>query len=219
MSKRRVAVLISGSGSNLQALIDAAAATDYPAEIALVLSNDAGAFGLERARRADIPTAVIDHRDYPNREVYDTMLQAALAEHRIELVCLAGFMRILTADFTASWHGQMLNIHPSLLPSYRGLHTHARVLADGVRISGCSVHFVVPELDAGPLVVQAAVPVYPHDSEAALAARVLEQEHIIYPRALRWLAEGSIRLSQSGRVDFHHLSPHDGVLINPQGVQ
>lgn len=219
MRKPRVAVFISGSGSNLQALIDAAATPDYPAQVALVLSNNADAFGLERARRAGIPTTVIDHRDYDTREVYDTMLQAALAEHRIDLICLAGFMRILTAGFVQSWRGSILNIHPSLLPSYRGLHTHARALADGVRIAGCSVHFVVPELDAGPLVIQAAVPVFPHDSEATLAARVLQQEHVIYPRALRWLAEGSIRLTESGRVDFRYLTRHDGVLINPQGTE
>lgn len=214
-NKQRTAVLISGSGSNLQALIDAAAAPDFPAEIVCVLSNKAEVYGLERARKAGIATECVSHKQFPSREEYDAALHAFLEKHRIDLVCLAGFMRILSPGFVGKWHGRMLNIHPSLLPSYRGLHTHAAALADGVRIAGCTVHFVVPELDAGPIVIQAAVPVLRNDDEAALAARVLEQEHKIYPQALRWLAEGNIRLDGTGRVEYTRITQNNTVLINP----
>lgn len=213
--RKRTAVLISGSGSNLQALIDAAAKPDYPARIHLVISNKPDAYGLERAKKAGIPTAILDHRGYSTREDYDAALHALLQKHETEIVCLAGFMRILTAGFTAEWQGRMLNIHPSLLPSYRGLHTHARALADGVRIHGCTVHFVVPELDAGPIIAQAAVPVLATDTEDSLAARVLEKEHIIYPNALRWLADGSMRLGGTGRVEHRHAATGGNALINP----
>lgn len=187
MNKKRVAVLVSGSGSNLQALIDAATAPDYPAAIHLVISNNADAYGLERARKAGIATCVLNHRDYPNREAYDTALHQALVESKTDIVCLAGFMRILTADFVARWEGCMLNIHPSLLPAYRGLHTHARAIADGAKTAGCTVHLVVPELDAGPILAQAEVPVLADDTPDTLAARVLKEEHRIYPAALKAL--------------------------------
>ncbi|MCH2547397.1 MAG: phosphoribosylglycinamide formyltransferase [Alphaproteobacteria bacterium] len=185
MSKKRVAVLISGSGSNLQALIDAASHADYPAEIAVVISNTDDAYGLERARQADIRTEVLRHNSYPTREAYDAALHEILLNYNTEVVCLAGFMRILSAAFVEKWSGKMLNIHPSLLPAYRGLHTHERALADGATEAGCTVHYVVPELDAGPHILQAKVPVLPKDTPETLAARVLEQEHRIYPEALR----------------------------------
>lgn len=185
MNKKRVAVLVSGSGSNLQALIDAASAPDYPAAIHLVISNNADAYGLERARKAGIATCVLNHRDYPNREAYDAALHEALMESKTDIVCLAGFMRILTAGFVAQWEGRMLNIHPSLLPAYRGLHTHERAIADGAKTAGCTVHLVVPELDAGPILAQAEVPVLPDDTPDTLAARVLKEEHRIYPAALK----------------------------------
>lgn len=214
MSKR-TAVLISGSGSNLQSLMDAATQKDYPASICVVISSRAEAYGLERARKANIPTAVLNPKDYPTREAYDAALHALLQKHKAEIVCLAGFMRILTAEFVEKWQGRMLNIHPSLLPAYRGLHTHAAAIADGVKITGCTVHFVVAELDAGPIVAQAAVPVLTNDSAATLAARVLEKEHLIYPKALRWLADGSLRLSPAGRVEHPHAATGGNALVNP----
>jgi phosphoribosylglycinamide formyltransferase-1 len=214
--KPRVAVLISGSGSNLQALLDAASHADFPAQIELVISNKDDAYGLERARKAGIRTEVLRHNAYPTREEYDAAMHGLLLEYGVQIVCLAGFMRILSAEFVGKWQGRMLNIHPSLLPAYRGLHTHARALADGVRIAGCTVHYVVPELDAGPIIVQAAVPVLPDDSEATLAARVLEQEHAIYPKALYWVAEGSVSIDSNGRVQQNHAeNSAQNALINP----
>lgn len=189
MSKKRVAVLISGSGSNLQALIDAASHTDYPAEIMVVVSNKDDAYGLERARQAGIRTEVLRHKAYPTREAYDEAMHTLLESYSIDIVCLAGFMRILSEDFVEKWNGRMLNIHPSLLPAYRGLHTHERALADGAKTAGCTVHYVVPELDAGPIILQAEVPVMADDTPETLAARVLQQEHRIYPAALRQVCE------------------------------
>jgi phosphoribosylglycinamide formyltransferase 1 len=186
---KRVAVLISGSGSNLQALIDAASHADYPAQIVVVISNKDDAYGLERARQAGIRTEVLRHKAYPTREEYDAAMHALLLQYKIDIVCLAGFMRILTAHFVEQWRGKMLNIHPSLLPAYRGLNTHARALADGATTAGCTVHYVVPELDAGPIIHQAEVPVLADDTPETLAARVLEQEHRIYPEALRQVCE------------------------------
>jgi len=186
----RVAVLISGGGSNLQALIDATAAPDSAARIVLVVSNRADAFGLERAARAGIPSRVIDHRMFPDRATFDAALGAALREVGTELVCLAGFLRILTTDFVESWRDRMLNIHPSLLPAFRGLDTHARALAAGARVHGCTVHLVRPELDTGPILVQGVVPVQGDDTAERLAARVLEVEHRCYPRALELVASG-----------------------------
>jgi phosphoribosylglycinamide formyltransferase-1 len=199
MSRKRVAVLISGRGSNMAALIEAAKVKDYPAEIALVLSNKADAGGLATARAAGIATEVVDHTGFgKDRAAFDAAMQAVLTKHRIDLVCLAGFMRLLTPGFVAQWPQRMLNIHPSLLPAFKGLDTHKRALESGATIHGASVHFVTAELDAGPIIVQAAVAVRKDDDEAALATRVLEQEHRIYPLALKLLAEGRIRV-ENGR--------------------
>ena len=186
-SRKRTAVLISGRGSNLQSLLDAAKDPNFPAEITLVISNIADAYGLTRAQEAGVKTAVLPHAGLP-REAYDAQLDALLKEHEIEIVCLAGFMRILSASFVEKWNGRMINIHPSLLPKFTGLHTHARALEAGETEHGCTVHYVIPELDAGPIILQARVPVISGDTEASLAARVLEQEHKIYPEALRQLA-------------------------------
>ncbi|MEQ9491050.1 MAG: phosphoribosylglycinamide formyltransferase [Alphaproteobacteria bacterium] len=192
--RKRVGVLLSGGGTNLQALIDAAAQDNYPAEIALVLSNNDDAFGLERARRAGIATAVVDHRGFADRPTFDAAIDTVLRDAGIEIVCLAGFLRVLTPDFVNGWRDAMLNIHPSLLPVYKGLHSHERVLEAGDALHGATVHLVRPELDDGPLLLQARVPVLKNDDPATLAARVLEQEHIIYPRALALLAEGRIEV-------------------------
>ena len=187
--KKRVAILISGRGSNMTALIKAAEAKDYPAEIALVVSNRPDAAGLDRARSCGIPTAVIDHTTFGgDRETFEQALDQELREQRIDLVCLAGFMRLLTPWFVNRWSGRMLNIHPSLLPQFKGLHTHRRALEAGVKRHGATVHFVVPEMDAGPIVIQDSVAVHDNDTEETLAARVLELEHQIYPRALRAVA-------------------------------
>jgi phosphoribosylglycinamide formyltransferase-1 len=186
-------VLISGSGSNLQALIDASQ-RDLPVEIRAVISNRADAYGLERARRAGIAAEVLGHRGYPDRESYDAALQRLIDSYQPGLVVLAGFMRILTPELVRHYRGRMFNIHPSLLPAFRGLHTHQRVLEAGEKRHGASVHFVTEQLDSGPLVIQVRVPVLPEDTPDVLAARVLEQEHRIYPRAVRWFAEGRLRL-------------------------
>ena len=191
MARKRVAVLISGRGSNMVSLIEAAKASDYPAEIALVISNRSEAAGLELARTAGVPILVIDHRPYgKDRAAFERVLQHALDEHRIELICLGGFMRLFTADFVLHWQGRMLNIHPSLLPSFPGLDPHGQALRAGVKISGATVHFVIPETDAGPIIAQAEVPVLATDTPETLAARVLAVEHRIYPEALRRVAEG-----------------------------
>ncbi len=193
--RKRVAVLISGRGSNMQALIAAATAPDYPAEIALVLSNRPDAAGLATAQAAGIATAVVDHTAFgKDRERFERAIDAELNTHRIELVCLAGFMRILTPWLVGRWGWRMLNIHPALLPSFKGLDTHARALAAGVKIHGASVHFVVPEMDSGPIIAQGAVPVHDDDDEPALAARVLAVEHRIYPLALALVAQGRVRI-------------------------
>jgi phosphoribosylglycinamide formyltransferase-1 len=191
--KKRVAVLISGRGSNMTALIEAAKAADYPATIAVVISNRPDAAGLERARTEGIPTAVIDHRPFgDDRGAFERALDAELRRHRIDLVCLAGFMRLFTPSFVERWNGRMLNIHPALLPQFKGLHTHRRALAAGVREHGATVHFVVPEMDAGPIIAQDAVPVLAGDTEDSLAQRVLAVEHRLYPQALRLVAEGRV---------------------------
>lgn len=184
MTKAPVAVLISGSGSNLQALIDAAKAPDYPAKIVLVISNKDDAHGLVRARNAGIPTLVVRHKDFPDREAFDAALHEALTQSGARYVCLAGFMRILTAGFVEKWQGIMINIHPSLLPAFKGTHTHEAALKAGVKIHGCTVHHVVPEMDSGSAIIQAAVRVLAHDTPESLGARVLEAEHVIYPLAL-----------------------------------
>lgn len=194
MSRLRAAILISGRGSNMDALIAAARAPDYPAEIALVASNRPDAEGLAKARSKGVAVAAVDHKIYAGREEFERSLQIVLDTHRIEFLCLAGFMRLFTPWFIEQWRGRLLNIHPALLPAYRGLHTHERALADGVKIHGCTVHFVVPEMDEGPIVAQAAVPVLDADTPETLGARVLEQEHVIYPLALRLVASGAVRI-------------------------
>jgi phosphoribosylglycinamide formyltransferase 1 len=192
--KKRVAVLISGRGSNMTALIEAAQAKDYPAEIVLVVSNRPDAAGLARAREAAIATAVVDHRPFgADREAFERALDDELRKRGIEIVCLAGFMRLLTSWFIGRWRGRILNIHPALLPEFKGLDTHRRALEAGVKRHGATVHFVVEETDAGPVISQQSVPVLQGDTEATLAARVLEIEHRIYPEALRLVAEGSLQ--------------------------
>ena len=198
MTRKRVAVLISGRGSNMSALIEAAKAKDYPAEIVLVVSNRADAAGLARAREAAIATAVIDHRLFrDDREAFERALDDELREYRIDIVCLAGFMRLLTPWFITRWSGRILNIHPALLPEFKGLDTHRRALAAGVKRHGATVHFVVEETDAGPVISQQSVPVLQGDTEDTLAARVLEIEHRIYPEALRLVAEGRAKFATS----------------------
>jgi phosphoribosylglycinamide formyltransferase-1 len=191
--KKRVAVLISGRGSNMTALIEAAKTDDYPAAIVVVISNRPDAAGLERARAEGIATAAVDHRPFgDDREAFERALDAELRRHRVDLICLAGFMRLFTQNFVERWRGRMLNIHPALLPQFKGLHTHRRALAAGVREHGATVHFVVPEMDAGPVVAQQAVPVLESDTEDSLAERVLAVEHRLYPQALRLVAEGRV---------------------------
>jgi phosphoribosylglycinamide formyltransferase 1 len=186
----RVVVLISGSGSNLQALIDAAQITPHLFQVVAVMSNIPSAYGLERARLAGISTEVLRHQDFAQREAFDAALQARIDAYEPGLVALAGFMRILSPAFVRHYEGRLINIHPSLLPDFRGLHTHQRALDAGVKEHGASVHFVTAELDAGPVIIQARVPVLDADNAATLAARVLQQEHVIYPQAVRWFAEG-----------------------------
>jgi phosphoribosylglycinamide formyltransferase-1 len=195
MAKLKVGILISGRGSNMAALIEAAKQADYPAEIALVVSNVADAPGLAIAQREGVPTAVISHRGQPDRETFDRAVSAELERHGVKLVVLAGFLRIFSPWFPTRWANHLINIHPSLLPCFKGLHVQQQALDAGVRLSGCTVHLVTTELDAGPIIAQAAVPVRSGDTEAALAARVLEVEHRIYPQALRWVAEGRVRIA------------------------
>jgi phosphoribosylglycinamide formyltransferase-1 len=193
MTRKRVAILISGRGSNMAALIEAAKAADYPAEIALVISNRPDAAGLAGAQAEKIPTAVVDHKIYgKDREAFERALQDELEAHRIELVCLAGFMRLLSPWLVERWRGRMINIHPALLPAFKGLDTHRRALAAGAKVHGATVHLVVPDMDSGPILLQEAVPVVDGDTENTLAARVLEVEHRIYPQALKLLALGRV---------------------------
>jgi len=192
----RAVVLLSGRGSNFEALLAARLPLQYP----LVLSNNPEARGIDLARRHGIPATVLNHREFSDRAAFDAALAAEIDRHAPDLVILAGFMRVLGEGFVRRYHGRMLNIHPSLLPMFPGLHTHRRAIEAGVRVHGCTVHFVTPEVDGGPIIVQAAVPVLPDDDEERLAARVLAQEHRIYPLAVRWFAEGRLRLDASGRA-------------------
>lgn len=194
MAKMRVGILISGRGSNMMSLIEAAKAPDFPAEIVAVISNRPNAGGLAKAREAGIPTVAIDHKDFATRMAFEAKLHQALLDAGVELICNAGFMRMLTGGFVDRWKNRQLNIHPSLLPSFPGLDTHARALREGVRIHGCTVHFVRLEMDTGPIVAQAAVAVLPGDTPDTLAARVLEAEHRLYPHALRLVASGAVRV-------------------------
>jgi phosphoribosylglycinamide formyltransferase 1 len=212
--KKRVGILISGRGSNMSALAEAARGNDYPAAIALVISNRPDALGLERAKAAGIKTLVIDHKAYTTREAFDMAVEAALLGDGVELVCHAGFMRIQSEAFAARWLGRQLNIHPSLLPAFKGLHPHKQALDAGVRISGCTVHFVTPELDSGPVVAQAAVAVHEGDTPETLGDRILVAEHRLYPFALRLVASGSARL-ENGRVMFKSSINQANFLFSP----
>ena len=216
MARVSVVVLISGRGSNMASLLAAAAANELSsARIVAVIANRPDAAGLRTAAAHGVPTAVVDHRQFAGRDEFDRALRAAIDAFAPDLVLLAGFMRILGESFVRHYHGRLLNIHPSLLPSFPGLHTHRRALAEGVRIHGCTVHFVTPDLDHGPVVAQAAVPVLDDDDEITLAARVLAQEHRIYPLAVRWFAEGRLRV-EDGRVRLATAQASDAALIAPQ---
>lgn len=208
---KSIVILISGRGSNLQAMLEAG----LPCRIAAVISNRADAGGLQLARARGIPTAVIEHRNYPDREGFDAALAEIIDKFHPDFVVLAGFMRILSAGFVARYHRRLINIHPSLLPAYGGLNTHARALHDGVRIHGCTVHFVTPELDHGPIIIQAAVPVLPEDTEQTLAARVLHEEHRIYPQAVRWLCTNQVELNEHDRVAYRYRKQCGFPLISP----
>lgn len=201
MKRRRTAIFISGRGSNMEALLRAAQNADYPAEIVTVISNRPDAKGLETALSYSVKAVGLDHKAYANREAFELELNRHCGELEVELIACAGFMRILTDDFIHRWRGRMINIHPSLLPSYRGLKTHERALGDGVKIHGCTVHFVTNDLDAGPIIAQAAVPVLPKDTAEELARRVLAQEHRLYPLVLEWLGAGLISLAD-GKVTY-----------------
>ena len=214
MAKARVAVLISGRGSNMLALMNACTQPDFPAEIALVISNRPKAAGLEYAGNAGIQREVINHKDFETREDFEAAISDALRTAKIDYVCLAGFMRILTGGFASDWRGRLINIHPSLLPSFEGLHVHERMIEAGVKLAGCSVHFVSAEVDSGPIIGQAAVPVLPNDDPDTLAARILEQEHKLYPACLRLVAEGKARLT-GATVTFDDSVAAEGALMNP----
>lgn len=218
MEKLKLGILISGRGSNLQALIDACAEPAFPAEIAVVISNVHGAYGLERAAKAAVPTAVVAHTGFPKgaagRGPFEGALNDVLAAHGAQFVCLAGFMRLLSDDFVHHWHDRLINIHPSLLPAFKGLHVHEQAVAAGVRFSGCTVHFVRPAMDEGPIIAQAAVPVLQDDTPDDLAARILEQEHRLYPLAVRLIAEGRVAVSgERVAIDGYAGPAHS--LINP----
>jgi phosphoribosylglycinamide formyltransferase 1 len=208
VAKLKVGILISGRGSNMAALIEAARDPAYPAEIACVVSNVAAAAGLEIARKAGVAAVAIPHKNFPDRESFDRAVSAELEKHGVGLVALAGFLRIQSPWFPEHWAGRIINIHPSLLPSFKGLHVQQQAIDAGARVSGCTVHFVTPELDAGPIIAQAAVPVLAGDTADTLAARILRQEHRLYPLVVRWVAEGRVRVA-AGKVEV------DGV---PQGA-
>jgi phosphoribosylglycinamide formyltransferase-1 len=202
VNKKSVAVLISGSGTNLQALIDACAAPDFPAKIVLVISNKEDAYGLKRAEAAKISAKVISHKNFPDREAFDAELHKEITAAKAEYVCLAGFMRLLTAGFVQKWQGRMINIHPSLLPSFKGINTHEQALKAGVRIHGCTAHHVIPEMDSGPIIIQAALKVLPHDTPESLNNRILELEHKIYPLALRKIIAPAEKIEVNGSDEF-----------------
>lgn len=209
LKKQRIVVLISGSGTNLQAIIDSCVSADYPGEVVAVISNKAEAYGLERAKNADIIAQSLSHKDFDSREAYDSALMSVIDEHRPDLVVLAGFMRILTANFVNHYAGKMLNIHPSLLPKYQGLNTHQRAIDAGDEEHGVSVHFVTEELDGGPVILQAKVPVFEGDNADELASRVHEQEHRIYPLVVKWFCEKRLTMqANSAWLDGEELAPN-----------
>ncbi len=209
-----VAVLISGRGSNLQALIDACARDDFPARLTVVISNNPDAYGLERAKAAGIPTAIVNHRDYDSRDDFENAIDGELKSHDAKFICLAGFMRLLDVRFVNRWKDRILNIHPSLLPSFKGLHTQERALEAGVRFTGCTVHIVRPEMDDGPIILQAAVAVDPEDDPDNLSAKVLQLEHIIYPEALKLIALGRVSITGNKAIIDKADYPEQG-LISP----
>ena len=215
MAKLKVGVLISGRGSNLAALIEAARAADYPAEIACVVSNRADAPGLEIAAAAGIPTAIMSHRDHPDRERFDRTVSGELERHGVGLVVLAGFMRIFSPWFPARWANRLINIHPSLLPAFKGMHVQRQALEAGVRLSGCTAHLVIPDLDSGPIIAQAAVPVLAGDTEETLSARILRQEHRLYPLVVRWFAEGRVNIV-GDKVTVEGVACDATLLFSPQ---
>jgi phosphoribosylglycinamide formyltransferase-1 len=215
MAKLKVGVLISGRGSNLAALIEAARDADYPAEIACVVSNNADAPGLQVAAAAGVPSATVSHKDHPDREHFDRAVSAELERYDVELVVLAGFMRIFSPWFPTRWANRLLNIHPSLLPAFKGMHVQRQALEAGVRLSGCTAHLVIPDLDSGPIIAQAAVPVLAGDTEEALSARILRQEHRLYPLVVRWFAEGRVSISD-GRVEVRGVACDATLLFSPQ---
>ncbi len=212
----KLAVLVSGGGSNLQAIIDACKASDYPAEIVLVFSNQLDAGGLDRGRTAGIRTEAISHKGYAGgREAYDTAVSALIEETGADLVVLAGYLRLVSTSFVQRWQGRLINIHPSLLPSFKGLHVHQAALDAGVKFTGCTVHYVVPEVDSGPIIAQAVVPVLPDDDAGTLAQRILKQEHRIYPQVIRWIAEGRVSTNDAGIVTIADTKTPDFAQINP----
>lgn len=212
---KSIVILISGRGSNMQAILEA----DLPVRIAAVISNRPDAAGLDVARKHGVAAVALDHRSFPDRESFDTALGDKIDEFKPDLVVLAGFMRILTPALVYKYNGRLINIHPSLLPAFTGLDTHARALSKGVKIHGCTAHFVTPDLDKGPIIAQAAVPVLPEDSEDTLSARVLEQEHRIYPQAVRWFAEGRLSITPEGNVLLKDQQPIEAALISPREPQ
>ncbi len=211
---KSVVILISGRGSNMQAIVEA----QLPLNISAVISNRPEAKGLDYAAQRGIATAVVDHKTFPNRETFDAELAMKIDEHLPDFVILAGFMRVLTLGFVNHFRDRLINIHPSLLPAFAGLHTHERALEAGVKLHGCTVHFVTAELDHGPIIIQAAVPLLPNDDAASLAARVLQQEHVIYPQALRWLIEGKVSLGADQCVKFSGTADASGNLVSPKEV-
>lgn len=215
--KRRVGVLISGRGSNMKSLVEAARHPDYPAEIVVVISNRPDAPGLAWAKEQNIPALGFDHTHYENRAHFESQLTGALRASGVDLIALAGFMRLLTEDFVATWHNKMINIHPSLLPSFKGLNTHQRALDAGVKIAGCTVHYVRTEMDVGPIIAQAAVPVLSNDDANKLAARVLEAEHQIYPLALRLVASGAAQISGESVKLPQTINQHQ-TLVSPSAL-
>jgi len=214
MERLKLGILISGRGSNMQALLAVCRRGEIAADIRLVLANRSDAAGLVAARTAGVPTKIVAHRDYPDRTAFDRALDAALRAAGVDFICLAGFMRLLTAEFIAAWRDRIINIHPSLLPAFPGIDTHARALAAGVKLAGCTVHYVRFETDTGPIVAQAAVPVLPGDDEARLAARVLAAEHCLYPLALKLIAEGRVRVQGESAIVEGAL-PAQAALFNP----
>lgn len=213
----KVAVLISGRGSNLQALIDACKSEDFPAEIVLVMSNKADVQGLDRAKDADIPTMSLNPKDYEDRTSFDCAMSDIITQSGAEFICLAGYMRLLSDDFVRTWRDKLINIHPSLLPSFKGLHVHEQALDAGVRFTGCTVHFVRPAMDEGPILAQAVVPVLPDDTPDTLAERILEQEHKLYPLTLKLIAQNRVRVAAERVMIEDHSAP-EGAILNPQDV-